>query len=67
MICSVCGEKFCWKCLKKIDGYEHIGQAGGCQLFVGDNMVANEHGWVYEQPLRRWYRRTRVCNFERCG
>ena len=53
MICSVCGEKFCWKCLKKIDGYEHFGQAGGCQLFVGDNMVANEHGWVYEQPLRR--------------
>ena len=54
MVCSVCGEKFCWKCLKKIDGYEHFRAAGGCRLFVDDTpMVANEHGWGYEQPLRQ--------------
>ena len=53
MVCSVCGEKFCWKCLKKIEGYEHFGAAGGCQLFAGDVMVANEHGWGHEQPHRR--------------
>lgn len=54
MICSVCGEKFCWKCLKRIDGYEHFGAVGACQLFNDDGlMVANEHGWGYEQPLRQ--------------
>ncbi len=53
MVCSVCGAKFCWKCLKKIDGYEHFGAVGGCQLFADDVMVANEHGWGYEQPPRQ--------------
>ncbi len=46
MVCSVCSIKFCWKCLKEIDGYEHFGKAGVCQLWVEDVMVANEHGWV---------------------
>ena len=46
MVCSVCSIKFCWKCLKEIDGYEHFGKAGVCQLWVEDVMLANERGWV---------------------
>ncbi|KAL3700597.1 hypothetical protein R1sor_018619 [Riccia sorocarpa] len=38
MVCSNCGQYFCFKCGKKIDGYDHFGD-GSCNLFEDEQIA----------------------------
>lgn len=58
MTCSNCGAYFCWRCNKRVEGYEHF-RNGTCILFEVPEIAAWEMQWEahmeryapYEHPL----------------
>ncbi|KAL2650936.1 hypothetical protein R1flu_019064 [Riccia fluitans] len=66
MVCSNCGQFFCFKCGKKIDGYSHFGD-GSCNLFEDEEIALRWQPQNFLQPqqaqaeLELWPERGKPC------
>lgn len=65
MVCSQCGQYFCYRCNEKIDGYEHF-REGGCQLFPQEMVDQWEERINARQVLGQIHAQIFIANSQPC-